>query len=49
MIPLYMEDNAHLEITVRAYKGGKQLEDHPEISVISVGGTVLDEIRTRLR
>lgn len=49
MIPLYMEDNAHLEITVRAYKGDKQLEDHPEISVISVEGTVLDEIRTRLR
>lgn len=49
MIPLYMEDNTHLEIVVRAYKGAKQLEDHPEISVISVKDTVLNEIRTRLR
>ena len=37
------------EITVRAYKGDKKLEDHPTISVIGVSGTVLDEFRTRLR
>ena len=49
MIPLYMSENQNLEITVRAYKGDKKLEDHPAISVIEVSGTVLDEFRTRLR
>lgn len=49
MVPLYTPDNQKLEITVRAYKGDKKLEEHPTISVIGVAGTVLDELRTRLR
>ncbi len=49
MVPLYTPENRELEITVRAYKGDKKLEDHPTISVIGVSGTVLDELRTRLR
>lgn len=49
MVPLYMPENQELEITVRAYKGDKKLEEHPTISVIGVSGTVLDELRTRLR
>lgn len=49
MIPLYTPENQNLEITVRAYKGDKKLEEHPAISVIGVSGTVLDELRTRLR
>lgn len=49
MVPLYTPENQNLEITVRAYKGDKKLEDHPTISVIGVSGTVLDECRTRLR
>lgn len=49
MVPLYTPENQKLEVTVRAYKGDKKLEDHPTISVIGVSGTVLDELRTRLR
>lgn len=49
MIPLYVLENENYEITVRAYKGDRKLEEHPAISVIEVSGTVLDEIRTRLR
>lgn len=49
MVPLYTPENQELEITVRVYKGDKKLEDHPTISVIGVSGTVLDELRTRLR
>ena len=49
MVPLYTPENQTQEITVRAYKGDKRLEDHPTISVIGVSGNVLDELRTRLR
>jgi hypothetical protein len=49
MIPLYTPENTAFTITVRAYKGDKQLEDHPAVSVIGVEGSVLGEIRTRLR
>lgn len=49
MIPLYTPANADYTITVRAYKGGKQLEQYPELSIVEVGGTVLDDFRTRLR
>ena len=49
MVPLYTPENQIQEITVRAYKGDKRLEDHPTISVIGVSGNVLDELRTRLR
>lgn len=49
MIPLRIPENESYEITVRAYKQGKRLEDHPEVSVVQVNGTVLDQFRTRLR
>lgn len=49
MIPLYAPEGEEYEITVRAYKGDKKLEEHPSIRTLSVNGTVLDEIRTRLR
>jgi hypothetical protein len=49
MIPLYTPENKEFTITVRAYKGDKQLEDHPSFSTIGVEGSVLSEIRTRLR
>lgn len=49
MIPLYAPEGEGYEITVRAYKGDKNLEEHPSIQTIKVGGSVLDEIRTRLR
>ncbi len=49
MIPLYAPENAGYVITVRAYKGDKRLEEHPSLSVIGVSGTVLDDVRTRLR
>lgn len=49
MIPLRTPENESYEITVRAYKQGRRLEDHPEVSVVQVNGTVLDQFRTRLR
>ncbi len=49
MIPLYAPEDAAYTVTVRAYKGDKQLEDYPSLSVISVSGTILDELRWRLR
>ena len=49
MVPLYTPENEQLQITVRAYKGDKKLEDHPQISVIGVKGSVLEDLRTRLR
>lgn len=49
MVPLSTPENQEYAITVRAYKGDRQLEEHPALGVISVTGSVLDEIRTRLR
>lgn len=49
MIPLDVPPNQTYSITVRAYKDGKKLEEHPAVGVIQVEGTVLDEFRTRLR
>lgn len=49
MIPLYVQDRESYHVTVRAYKGDKRLERYPELTVFGVGGTVLDELRTRLR
>lgn len=49
MVPLYTPENEQLPITVLAYKGDKKLEDHPQISVIGVKGSVLEDLRTRLR
>lgn len=49
MIPLYADEGSGYEITVRAYKGDRQLEAHPAIRTIQVKDSILDEIRTRLR
>lgn len=49
MIPLRTPENRSYEIIVRAYKQGKRLEEHPEVGVLQVNGTVLDQFRTRLR
>ena len=49
MIPLYTPYLEDYVITVRAYRGNKHLEDYPKMDVVGVKGTVLDELRTRLR
>ena len=49
MVPLYMTEEGEYTVTVRAYKGEKHLEDYPSLAVMEVEGTILDDIRTRLR
>lgn len=49
MVPLKVPVNKQYNITVRAYKGDKKLEEYPSLSTVSVGGSVLDELRTRLK
>lgn len=49
MIPLDTPTDAEYVITVRAYKGDTMLAEYPCISTISVQGSILDDIRTRLR
>lgn len=48
MIPLG-SPMSEFQITVRACKDGTEIEQHPRISTIGIEGTVLDDIRTRLR
>ncbi len=48
MVPLQMPD-AVTEITVRAYKKDADIEEHPQLTAITVDGNVLDELRTRLK
>lgn len=49
MIPLNTPVQENYCITVRAYKGDKKLEQYPTLGTISVSGTILNELRTRLR
>lgn len=49
MVPLDTPENEKYTITVRAYKGDKRLEDHPSLSTVAVEGSILEELRTRLR
>ncbi|MGN0401884.1 MAG: InlB B-repeat-containing protein [Acetatifactor sp.] len=49
MVPLYTPENSAYRVTVRAYKGNSRLEEHPVISTVTISGSVLDELRTRLR
>lgn len=49
MIPLYVPERREYVITVRAYKGDRMLEAHPALAVLGVEGSVLSELRTRLR
>jgi len=48
MVPLKVSD-AEYTIVVLAYKGEKMVEAKPQLLTITVSGSVLDEIRTRLR
>ena len=49
MIPLNLSEDGDYTVTVRAYKGDMMLERHPALAVLGVEGTILDELRTRLR
>lgn len=49
MIPLYTPEGNSYTITVRAFRGDRKLEDYPELSVMEVKGSILDDVRTRLR
>lgn len=49
MVPLYVPANQEYEITVKAYKKDMTLEDHPSVVTLQVTGSILDELRTRLR
>lgn len=49
MVPLYAPQGESFPVTVRAYKGERRLEEHPALAVLSVGGSVLYDIRSRLR
>lgn len=48
MVPLRVPD-AEYTIVVQAYKGEAMVETKPQLLTITVSGSVLDEIRTRLR
>jgi len=48
MIPLQIEEGEYV-IIVRAHKEGKVTEAKPELLTVKVGGSILNEIRTRLR
>lgn len=48
MVPLYTPEGEY-EILVNAYKDGRVLHEHPKMSAAGVEGSVLGEIRTRLR
>lgn len=49
MVPLYTPGGSSYEVTVRAYKEGRKLEEHPALGTMEIDGNVLDEMRTRLR
>lgn len=49
MVPLYTPEGTGYKIKVTAYKNSATLEDYPELSVIDINGSVLEQIRTRLR
>lgn len=48
MVPLTVPDGSYT-VQVKAYKAGTQLEKTPQILTIEIKGSVLDELRTRLR
>ena len=49
MIPLGLDEDGEFEIIVRAFKGERELTERPQLSTVKVRGTILDELRTRLR
>lgn len=48
MVPIYTPEGSY-EIVVNAYKDGRRLHENPKLGVAEVSGSILDEIRTRLR
>ena len=48
-IPLYAPEDLAYQVVVRAYKGDAMLERYPAFAVMDVAGSILDEVRTRLR
>lgn len=48
MIPFSVPDG-EMTVYVKAYKAGTELEAEPELVTITVKGSILDELRTRLR
>lgn len=48
VVPLSLPDG-EMSIQVKAYKAGTKLETEPELVIIRVKGSILDELRTRLR
>lgn len=48
MVPLKVPE-AVMDITVRAYKRDADIEQHPQLATMTVDGSVLDEVRTRLK
>lgn len=49
MVPIELEEEAEYRFVVKAFKGAHTLQVEPEIATIYVEGSVLDELRTRLR
>lgn len=49
MVPLYAPEGTDFRVKVTAWKDGKKIEKYPSFGVYSVDGTVLEEIRDRLR
>ena len=48
VVPLHVQNGTY-QITVQAYKGDKILTADPQLLTIIVSGSVLDELRTRVR
>ncbi|MDE6673680.1 MAG: hypothetical protein K2K19_02540, partial [Acetatifactor sp.] len=48
MVPLGTPE-AVMDITVRAYRRDTDIEQHPQLAAMAVEGSVLDEVRTRLK
>ena len=49
MVPLYGVEDGQCAIIVNAYKNGKCLKKEPELAVLGISGSVLEDVRTRLR
>ncbi|MBR1930040.1 MAG: InlB B-repeat-containing protein [Lachnospiraceae bacterium] len=49
MVPLMVLEQQKYTIIVRAYKGEKVLTEYPEFSLVEGEGSILDDLRTRLR
>jgi len=48
VIPLYAPEEGY-EVIVKAYKNGTTLEERPKFSTVEITGSILDEIRVRIR